>query len=859
MLDYLVKNAIDNIWCAPTQDAQFNLKLPRISKGFGAISSIDILWDRVALPTKQDRYHVFQLGHIDPDILGLTDLKVGWTPLADIVNTTPIFCNIYYLDGITIPKTLAYIYYDVTRTLVLAIREDSNFIRLKTEDPQFRVYSNTYFQSTYADETDTTETYGLRVTSTEELVALQNIYLDRLTRKGSCIAYHNGRWVSDFNPVLVKIGDYVEFDYDSSIKRVMSYKLLDLRTFTSLRDGIEKYLLPYPKMGTEEDTYIDFRDDVDIYITNEDSPIRYGVYYHTTKEDAIRMVTHKDYSVPYAYVESYILDNPDLFPDLSKVNITVMVRNSGLRRKLVYENNRIHELYKLDATSIKNAMLGIDSTVSVWRAEELENSEYVKVMGYKNILLTGALVQNAYGYNAISKLLGDTPKYVNNVTGNPTVNLDPAQINPSTVYEYNSDGLLLDIHNTSGLSIYNCHDITASLVEVIIGEGGNERDINHDVTSMAIDSKLNYRVYVCDRLLSGPVFNWVDITDTSLVTVVNGIMNVDVDTTTKFVSIVSDAKFLTYRMALEPVGSIYRFSVNELEDRKNGNGKVNYVSTIPAGNIKVWLNGHTLIRGIDYDGTWPEFFIYNKEYLVDGDVQDVVVRCTDFCNSDMTMNEERQYGFVENGFLSKNWKFDINDDRVQSIVVDGRLRHIDTVDFAENNTGISVSSSRNGAPYSIVETFVPFRGGLLNNGYSLRTISKAIDKEVSDYMTIKYPQPDIPELSPITKQYETYSTFVTRLLHACQYGSIDNDVLKGHYADSDIDELVEPFLYALEYDPAFNGLDENYVVVHPFPSRYVQNMDIYHYNFLQRVIKLYLNSKVNLSKAVNITVEGREE
>ena len=130
------------------------------------------------------------------------------------------------------------------------------------------------------------------------------------------------------------------------------------------------------------------------------------------------------------------------------------------------------------------------------------------------------------------------------------------------------------------------------------------------------------------------------------------------------------------------------------------------IATIPPRRLDLWLNGHPLIENLDYYVNWPEVTIVNKSYLNPEAEQWIEVRGTGFCNSDMTMDEARESGFVEHGYLSHDRQYDVRDDKVVSIVVAGKLGHRDQLSFAEDNLGVAIEGPANGSPYAVREVVV---------------------------------------------------------------------------------------------------------------------------------------------------------
>jgi hypothetical protein len=168
--------------------------------------------------------------------------------------------------------------------------------------------------------------------------------------------YDVDRWDAFSAP----IGTWVEVIHDVSVKRVQYFDLDLPIPFMSTLDETQKYLLHYPEVT---DT-IDFYDDVTFIVQYDKGP---GVYYHRNDPSAVRMITHKDYSLDVSKVAEYRRDQPAWVDD-NRMGIVAIIRHSGTNRPLAYEHHRIHELYKLPADRISRAMVGIDSTITEWQA-----------------------------------------------------------------------------------------------------------------------------------------------------------------------------------------------------------------------------------------------------------------------------------------------------------------------------------------------------------------------------------------------------------------------------------------------------------------------------------------------------------
>jgi hypothetical protein len=281
------------------------------------------------------------------------------------------------------------------------------------------------------------------------------------------------------------------------------------------------------------------------------------------------------------------------------------------------------------------------------------------------------------------------------------------------------------------------------------------------------------------------------------------------------------------------------------------------VMEIPLGELDIFMNGYSLIENIDYIVMFPEILIINKSYLNDvlNTAQKITIRFTGFCNSDLTRNTEADIGFIKYNLLSKNNKFDIRDDKVLRIVINGKMHNRDSLQFSEVNSGITVPNGNNGLPYSIRDIVVPLRGNAVDDTYTCRNISKIIDKRVSDYMTSYLPEPVMTGPNIVDGLHIVISPFCSKIIYDLKAGLITDPRMKLNYSDSDVVDICKNYEYLLAFDPTQinTELDSNYVEIHPHNLNQVINLDIYSYKFLTKVVSHYLRGRVDISHFVSLT------
>lgn len=859
MYDYLVDHAIKNVWCTPDQDNQRIYAPKRLTSNGGIKSSFRVMWRLIDMPDVKSHWHVYQIGQISPVILNLLPDVSEWTSFSEAMNSRKLIVDIYTGNGVQLPRFDTYFMFTSDHNLIVAIKKNRNITwDFDNEQPFIRLYSNAYFASTRADAVaDIIYTNGANIVKTGDILNIQNEYQQYTAKAGATYVFVNGIRVDRINLFTVNVGDYCEFVYDSSIKKIVDFKLSDLQVFTSTLDSTLKYFLHH---ADDNVTTIDYRDDIDVFLVYPTgSNSSKGLWYHKNKNDSMRMVTHRDYSIPTAYIAGYddklttILGVGGYVPQ--NLIVRLHIRQSGYDRALVYEANRIKELYKLPAPLIPRAMLGLDATVPNWQVANLENSGYTTIMAADCCDITNPLVNTAYGYNAISRLLGNTPQLTKTESGVQVADLPYGIQSNCTVYEYNADGEMLGYYQHTLESRYNCINPTATMIEAISGQGGKVLTDRFSVTDIAVDVTQSFRVYWNFKSTVGIPGDWVDITGTDKYTVINGTVTRTAAIIAGTLMVRTEDKFLAYDLQLPMTNGELRFGITQT--RPVNNLPTSISMEVPLGEIDIFLNKKSLIRDLDYVLHFPEIAIINKEYLIDplNTLQNIHVRMTGYCDATMTVNKPGDVGFIEHGLLSKNNRFDIRDDKVLRIVVGGQVYDRSELVFSEEHTGVSILNPINGKPYSIQDTVVPLKTYTAEPTFTVRARALVIDRAVSQYLTLKIPEPVIGTPSAIVNRYALFSPFICKIIYDLKSGVLNDARYKVNYSDMVASAICTPYVHLLQFDPTQQAqmLDSRYVIVHPHNLYNVINLDLYSYRFLERIIKIYTNNLITLSGFVTLS------
>lgn len=848
--NYLEAHALSNVWCAPYQDNQAIFEMARLTPVGGAFNYFTVQNSSVWLPIKARRFHVYQLGQVNPMLLGIYPVRT-WNTFAAACNKTNLIVDLYADSGLEMPRSQSWYMVTENHNLIVAVLVQPQInINLDTEPLYLRVYSNAYYKSEAATTAGAfVYVEGRNIATTDDVLALQADLAQYASKTGVVYSFVNGFKVSNVDLLTVAIGDVVEFVYDASIYKVVDFPISSLQSFNSTLDTMAKYLLHYPGNVNE----IDYEDDIDVFIMQPQLNNRWtGVYYHRNAGNGFRMVTHKDYSITANYITAFCTAqgwNP------YGCHVRLHIRNGGWNRSLVFENNRINELYKLPDAEIIPAMIGANSTVPNWKAATLEASAYTQIMGSLLPILSPDAVQAAYGYNAISKLLGDTPQVVTTQSGQKVVSPPYGLQLNATGYEYDVNGYLLGTSYHMAGSTYACAYPSAALVEMISGEGGTLLDETYGATTVALNPTSDYRMYTCPIVGGSPTNVWTDVTNTAQYVLLNGNLTWLTNPAHVYTLVRGDANFLSYSLELAMSDGLLNFSLTQ-QALRNGVTS-NWIMQIPMGELDLWLNGKALVENIDYYVNFPQIVIVNKNFLAVNPVngtQRVDVRFTGFCNADFSRTVQDDSGFIQYGLLSDNNRFDIRDDKVLRIQVNGSTMIRTGLQFQEGSAGVSAPNALNGTPYLVRDIVVPLRGLTTTDAYTMRSAAMVVDTAVSNYMTAFFPMPEPTGVDQIEAQYPVYSPFCCKLLYDMNAGVLDDPRMYQQYADSVVAELCAPYLYLLKCDPTQTGLtpDPRFVVIQPHNLNTVISTSIYHYQFLQRAVNLYLNGLVTLTGAVQI-------
>lgn len=858
MYDFLITHALQNVWCTPDQDGQVVFAPTRLTGARGVNGTVTVGWTDIPLPDPTSVYHVFQIGQVSPALLNLMPDRGIWRLAAEHMKNRSMIVDIYLGNGMMLPRIETYFLVTWNKDIVVAIKDQNPLFDMTKDQPYVRLYSNAFYDSP-RDATlpsDHVDIFGARIVSSQQALDLQNKMLTLQAQPGLVTAYVNGWLVDAFNPFSVTVGQLVEFVYDSSVKRVKEWTIAGLPSFTSTLDSLMKYILHYPGMG---DGIIDYLDDVDFYVINRNQagpvPAFKGVYFNKNNPNAIRQLTHKDYSIVVPYLVEQAQNVPG-WGDTSVLTIRAHIRNSGYARPLVSDASRIEDLYRLPDADLVGALSGTMASLPIWKASALEAAAYPAIMGLSDpTTLTVGQVEAAYGYGTVSRLLGDGPIPTTMNGGIPVIMVPYGLQQGSTMLEYDATGKLLGFYYYPAGYAYSANNSNCAWVEGIVGHGSAQLSTTHGTNYQTLDPTRSYRYYKQQLVGNVPTGPWVDVTGGSDYVLVNGQVVWQLDPTQWVWSVRDDSTFLAYTYTMTPSDGRFLFTVTSTEVW-NGQA-INGTMQVPPGQLTLFLNGRILIENLDYVVQWPQVCINNKTFLNYNGVgavgsQVVTVLGTGFCNSDLSRDLPEDVGFVSYGEASRNKFFNVRDDKVLRIGINGGVYPRSMVEFSEDYPAGPMGLVTNGAPYSVRTLIVPTLNNTDQNTYALLAPDKATSLAIEQYMS-QYLS-DSPETAPdvIPNLYDIYSPFSAKLLFDLVNGVIAMAPYMGQYSDMAIKTALQSYTYLLPFDPCLMTIDRTHVNIHPHNLGVTISLNIYQYTFLERAVSVFLDNQVDLTQFVTV-------
>lgn len=903
MKDLVRAHAIKNVWAATNQDFQHNIKLVRITPNGGVLANYKLLWDTLLTPRVEMNkwyFHFYQIGQVPPEVLDVFKKENRWICLKQLNDENSILVDVYSATGQIIPRDHVFISFLYNKNLVVAVRVNSKIdyglqtkIRLNqsreeipyTLDNQtliIRFYSNAWFNDIEYRE-NKEQKYAVNepirfmyktVKNRADWDELHNAYRAVLREnplnKDRIVWYENGFHIN--TPVgqpADSEGKHYGWMFDDSFFHVETFPIRHLSAFISERDrGRRKYLI-YPNIN---DGLIHYWDDVDFYVINDRTGK--GVYYNRSAKWALRQITHNIWALDADIVEDYLKFHSFL-GTIDECSIKIMVRQGGRKNGVMNQKTRLNELYKLGREAVMEALINVPSLVPEWRAVNLEKSDFMNLISANPNELSKELVASAYGYNGlVTSFAQPFAKVEENselIPISPLLRTQDIATKKGvrTYFLYNKAGLMVEYTGNDSL-----------IAEPKIKHVSNRTDLGYiesfnmrmNKRSLYVKGNVNYeswdleqygfRCFVSSEGMTGPIGTWDDVTESNLYTYTPGKgdkkpsikWNWNLLTQANLVPLIYVMKDMyVYETQLSRMNGDYD-GVIEFQPKYilewNNKEHVKPVD-IPVGNVEVFVNGLSLIEGVDFEFHNPTIVI-NTHGLHTADVLNVVVRYYGFADPSTDARwKPREIGYVKGGKLSIDGQYDLHEDLAGKIVLGGLVKQIGDINTGEKDG--KASAPHDGTPFAFVDYHIPTEN-IISKPFSYPLYKEVIDVDakVSNYLTHRIPQiePVFPHVH--IQRYRLVSPVCSAIINAMLKGVEFDELVINNYNTQEIDNYMKPFKWLLKFDPAHLNYDENYTYIEPHGYTHNVSLSQKQYTFLEWVIRLYLNDRVDLTHNVVI-------
>lgn len=900
MYDVIVDHAKNHVWCAPLQDYDHTIMPARLSPAGGWFRYAKVIWnDNLPLPNAKNpkdfsRYHVYQIGKYPDFLLGVPDLSSDWVNLNKISELTDCFVNTFIDNGISLAADECWLrLVKPSNNIILAVKIDRQYslgtywvenpatgsttlenARLDYKQLYIRFYSNSRLKDKAQRDSvnnpfDQVRTYTRFCNTSSDVTSFINQTYDSKRPTFGWLrvdGYVVSREWLLANP-FTAVGKTLFAYHDDTIIDKHWFKLSDLKSFRSIKNpNVDKYIMFY---GRDMRKMV-YNNDVEYFLGVRRNQQFNGVYVPRFSIDTVTNVTHAIHALDSNVVDDLIENNQGVLSDnYADLWVYAVVRQGGMVNGLTFEANRITDMYRMSDEDIINALQDINSVLPEWKASNLEVDAYVRLMSTPYLSgITPDLIMRAYGYNALTKYMQPN---INITTDLPdsnagtTLKLPNTLINPSKLsstilpletIEYSTEGKFLGISRrlfpgNGELQFGRYGQTPVRKVEVFVNnfKADNPFRLDDLIDSVIENDDLanfGFRCYVCSLVNNVPNFKWTDVTGTQYYTYsVTGKPTIRWDES----ALQSDTLVGLVRINNQSAVKSGKLSDLITLNRSYGilsvSNQFNGWETLIAGSIELWVDGYLLHEDLDYTVAWPK--IYIAKHIIDKSVN-YTARISGVPDPNTRLNwKPREKGFVKDGILSVNNRYQTREDRNIQINVAGQVYLQSEVQFAENP--ITNPLMVDGVPYSIVDYITPIDFYSGQNTIEEKLKSLKMDEKVDNYLSLRLPIYEAKH--PIVargKRWEVVSIFFNEILVNLLDGYLDNE-LKGEWNNSNVAGWVSQFLFLLPFDIVNSDFfDQEYVSPMAHSNEFAVEVTSQQMTFLRIVNDLYLNSRVELEK-----------
>lgn len=837
----LLRYAESNMWSSPYNDQQFRLAIKRISPSLGSVNTLPYMGRNRGLPEGKTFYHVFTLSGFSMGYWNFINKAVKtnpvdtWIKLSALCHNRGVHVDLYKSNGRIFPRDRAWVMRTYDGAHLIAVEKLNQYPIAMDESFYLRCYSPDwpmYHGEEGGNEAMAFDYFSALNPDASDLTKLQNKISTWSTQGGLISIYANGIKVKAL-PSLENITTdmFIEVMFDPTVYRVEHYKLSSLLDFYSTLDQKRKLIIHPPKEG---DWGFRYFDDCDFYIANSSGT---GLYFNVNSPDAIRQLTHRDYSIASDYVSSLVETVADIKSDIDK-EITVIYRSTRWGYDQGWEHNRIKYLYRMTDDGILGAMTAVKSTLPEWNAAGLESSMTMEVNRsyYKD--LSTEKVAKALGFNGMTEVTSKIPVSMP-YTGTGTSYPVPYDFQETSMaFEYDAGGLLLSYRQLANALTYIPQSEGCSHVEFIAGTGGINR--NHVIGNdpVTLRKGWGYQALHCGWNINSqsPDGKWKLAVEGTDFVVTEGVLSWKHDTVNKVGRVLFNDAFLFKAFDLTHIDNSIYFAVTEIWD---GGG---IAADIPPANILLWMNNRSLIENVDYVIDYPRVYVFNKQFISSTGTNSFVMAAYGLSTSVEKPINESELGYIVGGRLGVNNQYNLRDDRVTRIVCDGRLFKPGDILDSEQNAPSDSANLLNGRPYGVKHLYQTIKDAREYDSYPYYAESRDLDERVCAYLTEHLEKPGPTVWPNIQDKYRLFSIFLNQIVNMLLLKVIElpDPSTGGKYSNQTISEITADYQWMLKFDPVKLGFDKRYFSFQPYSMPNSPTVNPKQLLFITQVNELYL-------------------
>lgn len=861
-LDLLFDYAVKDVWANPHADRHATIKLVRLTRSSGAIKNIETPIGCWNMPTPTDRYHLYVYTTEDPIKFGLQDEITGWRTLSDIWENTNTQVDVFSKGRMCLHDTV-YLGQSTAGYILVAVKlAETNLSIISNDvDPVYlRFYTNGN------PEPDVFGGDKHRIFRQANGFTGYNAFRQFITNYETNFGlkpnvYYNGFWI-DFVDVPATYsnllpGDVIELlvDINGQLPAHQEYVIDDLPAFTSTVDSVNKLIVSYEDDVEFTNTYVD---DKDVWVVGYDAirDMNIGLYFPRLFHKDMRKLTDKDFSIHAGRVEATGISlqqqwgaNP-----LTDLRIVVFDKWTHLNDLLIQDKHRTRDLMNLPKAIRHQALVGVNATMDIWKAQNLETAplniwqdsenkdivpaNIVDVFTRKSALMvlqmfeqdevSGAdVMAPRFADGRLARLLAFQgqlgARYPGPITGE-TVTLIRNQIMTPTTD-------IPDLYLPEKRVFTGPEEVVPEDVIPPVPPG--------QLTPVIISNKYDFLAYYDDNGLPE-----LAIQDTHyvLTTPAPGKVGIAWDpSVTGFTKYVRTADYrFEWREDRTPT---------EVKDGIDIWKRTTYPNADPlnvsAKNIYVWRDGDFAIEGLDYvikDGK-----IFTQSILLPvGGVTEYEVLIVGLPDKELKRIPKGMWGWMVYGKMSYNDKYNFARYRHNMFFANGKsiypLTYASSEEYSDETPSGAIAALPDGTPYAVVPRPQFVKDADLDSICDSEIYENNLDKQLEDYLTTIYPQPQETGLVTLASKYDLVSIFMEKLIDEIVANNLD--ILDPDPDDSYINAKVAAYLYWYDIDVTQQDHDMNFVEIHPMRDQAGATVNVIEYNFLTRVNELMLGDQV---------------